>query len=224
MRVSRWVVRPGRKNGGTVVVFGLARDALLRLTVVRVFPTCQVMGSFRVRAHAGVNRVPFRGRVRGRPLAAGTYRLIVHAEGRTVQAAEATIVVARGNTSAKKLRKARRASVCGAEEAVFSGAFPASFDPTATGHTSPGGAGSSGSSGSSGKDRIEAPVAGAAKELGKRAQALTSRFKKSVEDSAPVNALFLIAVALFVLASAAVGTVLFSQLARLTVFRDRFHR
>jgi hypothetical protein len=213
VRASRWVVRPGRKNGGTVVVFKLPRAALLRLTVVRVFPTCKLMGSFRIRAHAGVNRVPFRGRVRGRALPAGTYRLLVHAEGARAHAAEVTIVVVRGKTSAKTLRKARRAAVCGAAATVES-ASPTSFVPSTP----------VGSGDTSGKARSEAPVTAAAKAVVRRAKALTSDFKKSLEDSGPVGTLFLIVVGLLTLASAALGGLVLLKIARLTGLSERFSR
>jgi hypothetical protein len=213
VRASRWVVRPGRKNGGTVIVFKLPRAALLRLTVLRVFPTCKLMGSFRIRAHAGVNRVPFRGRVRGRALPAGTYRLIVHAEGAKAHAAEVTIVVVRGKKSAKSLRKARRAAVCGARDTVASTSLT-SFDPL------PG----VGNGGSPGKARSEAPVTAAAKAVVKRAKALGSDFKESLEESGPVGTLFLIVVGLLTLASAALGALVLLKIARLLEIRERFSR
>lgn len=196
-----------------MVVFKLPRAALLRLTIVRVFPTCKLMGSFRIRAHPGVNRVPFRGRVRGRALPAGTYRLLVHAEGAKAHAAEVTIVIARGKTSAKSLRKARRAAVCGATTTVES-ASPTSFAPP------PG----VGSGGGSDKDRAEAPVTAAAKAVVRKAKALGSDFKKSLEDSGPVGTLFLIVVGLLTLASAALGALVLLKIARLMEIRERFSR
>lgn len=176
------------------------------------------MGSFRVRAHAGVNRVPFRGRVRGRALAAGTYRLLLRVEGAKQDAADVTIVVARGKTSAKKLKRARRASVCGIEDTVWSGAFPASSDPWAAVDTSSAG------TGGSGNDRIEAPVAEATKALARKAKVLTSRFEKSVQDSAPTGPLFLVVVGLLTLATALLGALVLLRLLERTGFRDRFYR
>ena len=213
MRVSRWVVRPGRKNGGTVVVFKLAREAVVRFTVVRVYPTCKLMGSFRVRAQAGVNRVPFRGRVRGRALPAGTYRLLLRVEGAKEDAAAVTIVVVRGKASPRNLRKARRSAVCGATDTARN-ASPTSFHPPVGGSNA----------GDSSKDRIAGPLVGAAKAVVKKAKALSSRFKKSVDDPAPVGALFLIAVGLLTLASAALGALAVLKLTRLTEFGDRFYR
>jgi hypothetical protein len=215
VRASRWVLRPGRKNGGTVVIFSLPRSALLRLTVVRVFPTCKLMGSFRINARAGVNRVPFRGRVRGRALPVGTYRLIVHAEGSKAHAAEVTIVVARGKRSAKSLRKARRAAVCGAATTTtVANTWPTSF-------VSPP---SAGDGGSSGKDRAEAPVAAALKAVVRKGKALGSDFKRSLEDSGPVGTLFLVVVGLLTLASALLGALVLLKIARLLELRERFSR
>ncbi len=41
--------------------------------VIRVAPDCRTVGRFRVKGHAGKNRVGFRGRVNGRALRPGTY-------------------------------------------------------------------------------------------------------------------------------------------------------
>ncbi len=41
--------------------------------VIRVAPDCRLVGRFRVKGHAGKNRVGFRGRVKGRALRPGTY-------------------------------------------------------------------------------------------------------------------------------------------------------
>lgn len=117
MRVSNWVLRPGRRNGGTTLVFTLARGALVRFTIVRVYPSCKHVGSFSVRAREGVNRVRFQGRVGGRPLPAGTYRLLVHARGHETAAAAVTIVVTRGQASPPRLRRARSANSCSPAEA-----------------------------------------------------------------------------------------------------------
>lgn len=41
--------------------------------VIRVAPDCRPVGRFRVKGHAGKNRVGFRGRIKGRALRPGTY-------------------------------------------------------------------------------------------------------------------------------------------------------
>jgi hypothetical protein len=110
-------VRPGQKNGGTTLVVALTRRALLRVTIVRVYPSCERVGSFRVRARRGVNRVRFNGRFRGRPLPEGTYRLLVQARGQERAAVSVTIVVTRGEASLAVLRRARSANSCSLAEA-----------------------------------------------------------------------------------------------------------
>ena len=110
-------MRPGQKNGGTTLVVALARRALLRVTIVRVYPSCERVGSFRVRARRGVNRVRFNGRFHGRPLPEGTYRLLVQARGQERAALAVTIVVTRGQASLAVLRRARSANSCSLAEA-----------------------------------------------------------------------------------------------------------
>ena len=74
--------KPGVRNTGprkqrraAVISFSLARPALVRFRIQRVAPSCTFIGTFAVRGHAGVNRVRFAGRFRGRPLPPGTYTL-----------------------------------------------------------------------------------------------------------------------------------------------------
>jgi hypothetical protein len=119
VRPSRAIVRPGSKKGATILVFKLKRGARLQFTVVRVHPSCEVVGRFSVPARAGLNRVRFRGRVGGRPLAAGTYRLLVRARGARRYAAAVTLVVASNGwrPSDAKLRAARRANACNDQRA-----------------------------------------------------------------------------------------------------------
>jgi len=174
------------------------------------------MGGFRVRAHAGVNRLRFSGRLRGRPLPPGTYRLLFRAHGARADAAAVTVVVVRGKTSTSSLRKARRAAVCGGAASVPS-ASSASFDPVA-------GRPDEGSGGTGVTARITAPVAGAAKALTKKAEALGSRFKRSLEDEGPQSPLFLLVVGLSTLVIAAVGAFVLLRIVRFADLRDRYYR
>jgi hypothetical protein len=105
-------VRPGRRNGGTTLIFRLTKPAVLHVTIVRVFPSCKRIGSFSVRAHAGVNRIRFRGRFRGRALPVGGYRLVVRARGAERAAAAVPIVIARGKASRVAMDTARNGKVC----------------------------------------------------------------------------------------------------------------
>jgi hypothetical protein len=191
LRVLSALVRPGRKNGGTIIVFKLRRPTLLTVTVVRVHPKCEVVGSFRVRGRAGVNRVPFRGRLRGRPLPNGTYRLLIGAR------AEATIVIARRKMSPAKLRKARSARAC-VPAFGFDWAAPSLL------YSGPSG----GAAGETSEKASAVPLVSAAKGAVKKGKALADRAKQALEDSGPKSALFLIAVAMFTLTVASLGLLL----------------
>jgi hypothetical protein len=104
---TRATVRPHAKRGATTIVFRLTRPAVVRFTILRASPTCERVAVFRVRAHAGVNKVPFRGRLHGRPLSEGTYRLLVRARRARADAAVLRIVVVEGPPPGAR-RAARR--------------------------------------------------------------------------------------------------------------------
>jgi hypothetical protein len=180
---------------------------LLRVTVVRVFPTCDVLGTFRVRGRAGVNRVPFHGRLHGRPLPTGSYRLVIRA--RRVQPLEATIVVARGKVSAGKLRKARRANACVP-------VLPIGFDSAAPSFGTTGA-----TDGGTGNDGAEAAVVSAAKGAVKKGKSLVRGAKEALEDPAPLSALALVVIGLLTLIAAALGAVVLGNIYRL---RERLYR
>jgi hypothetical protein len=128
---TRATVRPNARHGATTIVLRLAGPGVVRFTVLRVFPTCERVGVFHVRAHAGVNRVRFRGRLRGRPLSEGTYRLLVRARGAGADADAVSIVVVDGPPlSRSQLRAARRANVCGATSTGHTEASPAASSPS----------------------------------------------------------------------------------------------
>ena len=177
---------------------------LLRLTIFRVHPTCEVVGSLRVRGRAGVNRVPFRGRVGGRPLSAGTYRLLIGA--RVAQpTAEATIVVARGRVSPARLRKARQANAC----------VPVvGFDPATPYLASITSGGAKGGGGSS-------PVVLAGKGVVKKGASLATRAKGAIQDPELLSSGFLVLVGLLTLAAAGLGAFVLVNVYRL---RERLLR
>ena len=213
VRASRTVLRPGKKTGATTLIFRLSRPAVLRVTIVRVYPSCKRLGSFTVRAHAGVNRVRFRGRFRGRALPAGGYRLVVRARGAERDAAAIPIVIARGKTSPAALRKARNGSTCTepiADLGVVSG---------------PGEVSDQGSNGGR-SERAELPiataigaVAGATKTL---LDGVTGRVTDAVEESPVDDPFVLTVIGLLLLVIAVLGTLLLSQVVRtLGVDRDR---
>ena len=200
------------KNGGTTLIFRLSRPAVLRITIVRVYPSCERLGSFKVRAHAGVNRVRFRGRFRGRALPAGGYRLVVRARGAERDAAAIPIVIARGKTSPAALREARNGSACTepvADLGVVS--TPASDQPGSDGGR---------------LEAVEKPVAGVAGAVAgttkKVLDGVGDRVTRAIEDSPFDDPFVLTIIGLLLLAIASLGTLLLAQVVRsLGAERDR---
>jgi hypothetical protein len=76
LRASRaFIVRGSKRVRAAILTFRLPSRSLVVFEVRRLAPSCTSFGTFRVRGHAGKNRVRFAGRVRGRLLPAGTYEL-----------------------------------------------------------------------------------------------------------------------------------------------------
>jgi hypothetical protein len=195
---TRPTVRPESKNGATIIVFRLARRAVVRFTIVRVYPTCERVGAFRVRAHAGVNRIKWRGRLRGKPLAEGTYRLLVRARGAVQDAAALELVVVHGKPlSAAELREARNANVCGTIGTVDGEAAETALGGASTSPSS--GAGPNTGGAAPNTPGSESPVAGAAGTIGRGAKALGAQFTKAVENPQSVHPLVWAALALSIL-------------------------
>jgi hypothetical protein len=212
VRATRTVVRPGRRNGGTTLVFKLSRPAVLQFTIVRVYPSCERVGSFTVRGRRGVNRVPFRGRVRGKPLRDGTYRLRIRPKGARADVAVVTVVIVNGKRlSSAELRRARHANVCRPAEIAAGGA--AGADATA--------AGSNQSSG--GGNILERARA----RIGKTADAFSANLGKIPDrlglaaDDPLSNPFVLIIIGLLTLSTATLGTLLLAQLVRSGETPDR---
>jgi hypothetical protein len=195
-----------------MVVFRLSKPTLLRIAVVRVYPTCKRMGTFTVRARAGVNRIRFRGRLGGRALPAGGYRLVVRARGAEHDAAAVPIVIARGAISPAALRKARATIVCGEPVADFEG--PAAVLAAATPNDDEASGG-----GVLGKikSRLKAPLATAAGAIAEAARGFTHRVNEASDD--PVGKLALTLVGAIVLASSILGTIVLTHIVRTDGFR-----
>lgn len=206
-RASRTVVRPGRPNGGTTLLFRLARPAAVHVTIVRVFPSCEKVGSFTVHAKTGVNRVRFNGRFHGKRLPNGGYRLIVRARGAPAQVAAIPIVIASGKTARPQLRRARTTAVCDQPVATFAAV---AGDPPAG--TSSDGAGPSGMS-ESVERGLEAPIVGAAGAIAEHARGVAARVRSAADDPRR-DAHVLLVVALLLLCCSLAGTMLVLQLAR----------
>jgi hypothetical protein len=78
-----WIALGGRHQSATLAY--RIRDAgAVRFTIKEIWPDCRRAGAFTVRGHAGINRLRFNGRIRGRKLPAGTYRIRARSRGRTV--------------------------------------------------------------------------------------------------------------------------------------------
>jgi hypothetical protein len=214
VRVSRSVVRPGRKGGGTTLIFRLSRPAVLRVTILRVYPSCERLGSFVVRAHAGVNRVRFGGRLRGRALPEGGYRLVIRARGAPRDAAAVPIVVAHGKITKEQNRKARSSSVCSGAIAQLGSA---STDPSAVAARDDGD--SSGGLVATVEDRVRAPFEEAAGVVGSTVKGLADRVSGAADG--PLSDPFVITLIGFLaLASALLGGLVLAHLARIAGFRD----
>jgi hypothetical protein len=200
-------VRPGRKNGGTTFVFRLTQPTLLRITVMRVYPTCKRIGTFTVRGRAGLNRIRFRGRVRGRALPPGGYRLVVRARGAQRDAAALPIVVARGAVTPAVLRKARRTVVCDDPVAELFVAHVDGSDHEASGTGVLGRV----------KSRIIDPVGSAVGAVARTARGIRDRLDEGPDDP---GALLLTLVGAVLLASAILGALVLMRLVRVTGFRN----
>jgi hypothetical protein len=197
------VVRPGRRNGGTTLIFRLTKPAILHVTIVRVFPSCKRIGSFNVRAHAGVNRIRFRGRFRGRVLPVGGYRLVVRARGAERAAAAVPIVIARGEASRVAVDTARNAKVC-SESVEEIGFVSAAGTPDDT----------EGGGGGGRIDRATDPIVGAAGAVAGAARDLLGRATGPLrgEDDPFDDPYVLTIVGLLLLVICLLGTLLLAQI------------
>lgn len=114
----------GKKRGITLT-FVLPRASRVFFTVSQVSPVCRTAGHFSYSGHAGLNRVRFNGRVAGRQLGPGTYRISAHTrDGGTVP--RVTLVVASAAPTRAQLAAARSANVCPAIAGTASGSTGAS--------------------------------------------------------------------------------------------------
>jgi hypothetical protein len=206
VKATRTVVRPGRKKGGTTVVFRLSRPAVLEITVARVYPTCKRVGTFTVRAHAGTNRIRFRGRLRGRALPAGSYRLVVRARGARRDVAAIPIVIARGPVSAKALRKARSAIVC--SEPVADLGAGAVVPASATRGDGASGDGVLGRI----KNTLKTPFTAAARTAKQGARGFRGRIDEAAQS--PVGRAVLTLVGAIALASSILGAIVLARIVR----------
>jgi hypothetical protein len=186
-------------------VFRLSRPAMLRIMVVRVYPKCKVVGSFSVRGRAGVNRVTFRGWLRGRPLPVGAYRLVVRARGASRNAAAVPIMIAEGPVSRAALRKTRAAPPCSSPIALLGeedevAAVAGEGDEAA------------GSVLATITKRVKKPIGAVAGVVSRTTQGLSHRVNESADD--PFDRFVLTVLGASLLLSAILGAVVLTRIAR----------
>jgi hypothetical protein len=120
--VRRFESRPpkfrsrGKGRRGTTLVVWLSTDSLVAFSIVQIAPNCRGVGGFIRAGDQGRNRFSFSGRIDGRALSAGTYRIratAVQGQGVTSVRRETVVVVAPGQS----VRSARaQKSTCGPGE------------------------------------------------------------------------------------------------------------
>jgi hypothetical protein len=109
----QWISRSGpRVRRQTTLSFVLSRPAVVEFIILRIAPDCRTVGRFRVPGRAGLNRVRFRGRLNGRPLAPGTYRIRARALRGGRALAETRIVIFRSTPLPAELAAARASDTC----------------------------------------------------------------------------------------------------------------
>jgi hypothetical protein len=112
LHTTRTWVRSGSRRSAAKIVFRLRRGGIVHFVVTQVSPRCRRVGAFSVRAHRGLNEVPLRGRLHGRPLPVGTYVLSATLRGRPLVGA--TLVVSASRPTARELVRARSRNACAA--------------------------------------------------------------------------------------------------------------
>ena len=108
-----WIGTKGPKRRRvTTLTFVLPKAMRVIFTVNQVSPACRGIGHFSVAGRAGLNRVRFAGRVHGRSLSPGTYRIAARtAAGRVIR--RITLVVVGGPAPSRaELQSLRAANTC----------------------------------------------------------------------------------------------------------------
>jgi hypothetical protein len=116
-----WLATKGPKERRrTTFVYRLVKAGKVVFTIRQVSPACALVGSFVVRAHKGMNKTPFRGRVHGRPLGPGTYEVTVRTPNGSTLLRTTFVVVDSGVPSPAAIAAARQENVCAARAALAS--------------------------------------------------------------------------------------------------------
>jgi hypothetical protein len=114
-RTSRkWVLTTGPESArGVWISFWLSRPGTVVFLVDEIAPECRYVGRFIARGRAGRNSVRFRGRLRGRQLEAGTYRLTAHPRGRRAQPLTGvTVAILDGSPGPAEIATANARNTC----------------------------------------------------------------------------------------------------------------
>jgi hypothetical protein len=136
-----WVGTTGpKRRRTTTLTFVVPHSSRVVVIVNQLAPACVGIGRFSVAAHAGVNHVRFAGRVHGRQLVPGTYRISVRtASGHVIR--RITLVVVGGSAPSRgELRALRAANACHGGNAPSSSAYSTGSGGGSTSATPPAGA------------------------------------------------------------------------------------
>ncbi|MGH2920978.1 MAG: hypothetical protein ACRDKU_02795 [Gaiellaceae bacterium] len=208
-----WISRSGpQARRRTILRFVLSEPAVVEFVVIRVAPDCRRVGRFRVQGRAGVNRVPFRGRVNGRALPPGTYRIRarpVNARGRLL--AETRLVIFRHKPLPGEVAAARSSDTCSRGESRRESSGPGGG---AASPVEPGARGA-GVLRVEGRDKAGAAADDRAGKLGSAAGVLGARFTRAADAVKKVHPI------LFVLLGIAIGLLAIAALPMRYVPHDR---
>ncbi len=116
-----------------MLVFVLRRPALIEFIVMQIAPDCRRVGRFRAVGQTGINRVRFRGRMGGRALGPGTYRIMARSVpgGRPLVDTKLVIV---SSPERDEIASGRSANACGSKssgQSTFSSSGSTPVTPTA---------------------------------------------------------------------------------------------
>jgi hypothetical protein len=174
-----------------MLVFRLSEHGVVKFTIRQISPVCRRIGSFFVRATPGRNAVRFHGRMRGRILPPGTYRIEADAAGNR-RVLRTVMVVTPDRPSRLEVAAARRRSACGALSfAVFRPDSTPSLDTVAGDPTR-----ASGSSIANGKGSGVLAAQRSASDKPSRS-AIASAFSR--DDAVPIALVAALALAFFLL-------------------------
>jgi hypothetical protein len=119
-----WIGTTGPKHRRTTTLTFVVPHATRVVFIVnQLAPACVGIGRFSVAAHAGVNHVRFAGRLHGRQLAPGTYRISVRTPSGHVIRRITLVVVGGSAPSRGELRALRAANACHGGNAPTSSAY-----------------------------------------------------------------------------------------------------